>query len=101
MVIKDITFSSGYITLTRDSGVPKRYPIAAVLRALDIPALTYSQVQAVTALANLIAVLIRTLIDRQVLDESFLENDDYDLNAIIETIKNMGGDYGEPDLEVT
>ena len=63
--------------------------------------LTYAQVGAVTSLANLVAVLIRTLIDRQVLDESFLENDDYDLDAIIQSIEAMGGAYHEPDISVT
>lgn len=102
MAVKDIAFSSGYITITRESGAPTQYPIAAVLRALDIPkGLTYAQVGAITTLANLVVVLIRTLIDRQILDEAFLENDDLDLDAIIESIENMGGDYGEPDIEVT
>ena len=99
MAVKSLAFSSGYITVTNDDGPPVRYPIAGVLRALDIPTgLTYSQVAAISTLANLVAVLIRTLIDRQVLGASFLENDDYDLEAIISSIENMGGDYGEPDI---
>ena len=102
MAVKNITFEAGYLTLIRDDGAPTKYPIAAVLRALDIPTgLTYTQVGAITTLANLVAVLIRTLIDRQVLDESFLENDDYDLDAIIKTIEDMGGAYHEPDISVS
>jgi len=102
MAVKSLAFSAGYITVTNDDGPPVRYPIADVLRALDIPTgLTYAQVGAIKTLANLVAVLVRTLIDRQVLDESFLEDGDYNLDDVIESIENMGGDYGAPDLTVT
>ena len=96
-----ITLEPGFI-VTRDSngkGI-MRYPIASVLRAGDIPSLTYEQVQAITSLANLVAVLIRTLIDRGILDEQFMEDGDYDLNAIVQVIEDMGGDYAEPDISV-
>jgi len=70
-----------------------------MLRAADIPTgLTYTQVEAITTLANLLVVLIRTLIDRQVLNESFLEDGDYELDDIVASIENMGGDYVEPDI---
>lgn len=92
----------GFLTLTDEYGRSTKHSIADLLRAADIPVgLTYSQVGAITTLANLVAVLIRTLIDRKILDESFMEEDDYDLDAIVETIANMGGDYGEPDLTVS
>ena len=101
MAVKNIVFEEGYFVVHRDSGAPTRYAITDMLRAADIPTgLTYSQVQAVTALASLIAVLIRTLIDRQVLDESFLENDNLDLDHIIYSIEQMGGAYHEPDITV-
>lgn len=96
--VTNITFESGYIVVTKDSGSPKRYNIADMLRAADIPALTYSQVDQITTLANLVVVLVRTLIDRQILDESFLEDGGYNLDDIVETIEGMGGDYGDPDL---
>jgi len=96
--VKDITTQSGYLVITFDSGPPKQFPIADVLRAADIPALTYSQVASIKALANLIVILVRTLVDREVLDESFLEDGDIDLDDIVEAIENMGGDYGDPDL---
>ena len=102
MALQDIAFSSGYITITREGGNQTKYPIADVLRALDIPTgLTYAQVGAITTLANLVVVLIRTLIGRQVLDESFLEDGEYDLTAIVQSIEDMGGDYGEPDISVS
>ena len=101
-MIKSITFESGYIVITDDRGHSSRQGIASVLRAADIPVgLTYTQIGAITALANLIAVLIRTLIDKQVLNESFLEDDDLDLDHIIYAIEQMGGAYHEPDISVS
>lgn len=95
----DFTTEPGYILTTDGSGNRTSHSIAAILRAADIPAgLTYSQVSAVTALANLVAILIRTLIDRDVLNESFLEDGDLSLDDIVESIENMGGNFGEPDL---
>ena len=83
-------FEAGYIVTTDERGNRTRHAIADILRAADIPALTYSQVAAIKVLANLIVVLIRTLIDREVLNESFLEDDDFDLVAIIAVIENIG-----------
>ena len=102
MGIAQIIPESGYLVFVDDTGARTRYAIADMLRAADIPTgLTYAQVGAITSLANLVAVLIRTLIDRQVLNESFLEDGEYDLGSIIQTIEAMGGDYGEPDIAVT
>ena len=102
MAVKDIAFSAGFITVTRDDGPPTKYAIAEVLRALDIPTgLTYSQVGAITTLANLVVVLIRTLIAREVIGAEFLEEGEIDLEAITEAISDMGGDYSQPDLTVT
>ena len=96
--VANLEFEAGYIVVTDDNGHKTRYPIADVLRAADIPALTYSQVAQISTLANLVAVLVRTLIDNGTLGETFLEDGDYNLDDIVETIGNMGGDYGEPDL---
>ena len=102
MGIENILFEPGYMTLVQGSGPPVRHSVSSILRALDIPTgLTYEQVGAITTLANLIVVLIRTLIDRQVLDESFMEDGDYDLDAIIQSIEQMGGAYHEPDISVS
>jgi hypothetical protein len=90
----------GYIIVEID-GQKTQYPIAAILRAADIPALTYAQVGAIKTLANLVVVLIRTLIARDVLDEQFMEDGEYDLEAIVQTIEGMGGDFIEPDLTVS
>ena len=100
MAIKNVIFSSGFITLVRDEGADTKYAIADVLRALDIPTgITYTQVASISALANLVVILIRTLIDRDILNESFLEDDDIDLDHIIAAIEAMGGSYHAPGLE--
>jgi len=96
--VAEVEFESGYIVLTRPNGGRTRYPITEVLRAADIPALTYSQVAQITTLANLVVVMVRTLIDREVLNESFLEDGGYNLDDIVETLEGMGGDFGNPDL---
>lgn len=101
MAVAQIEFEAGQLVTTDSYGRKTSHPIASVLRATDIPVgLTYSQVGAVKALANLVAVLIRTLINREVLDESFLEDGGLDLEAIIFTIEEMGGAYHDPDLTV-
>jgi len=89
----------GYIVVEID-GQSTQYSMTEILLAANIPSLTYVQVGAIKTLANLIVVLIRTLIDRDILNESFMEDNDYDLAAIVKTIEDMGGDYGEPDLTV-
>lgn len=99
--VRSITFEAGYIVVQTDSGAPRKHSIADVLRAADIPSLTYTQVAAITALANLVVILIRTLIERGVLDESFADSlgMDWDLEHIIHAIEQMGGTYHEPDLD--
>lgn len=95
----DVHSEPGYIIIRRASGPPVRYPLAGLITPGDIPTgLTYTQVTSLTALANLIVVLIRTLIARDILDEDFLEKSDLNLDDVIEAIENMGGDYGDPDL---
>lgn len=100
MAIRSLGFESGFIVITEDNGQITRQPIASVLRALDIPTgLTYSQVASISALANLVVILIRTLMDKQVLNESFLEKDEISLEGIVEAIEAMGGNFEEPTLE--
>ena len=89
----------GYLVIEED-GRKSQLPIEDILRAVDMPIITYEKLKAVTALANMFAVLIRTLIARGVLGEDFMEEGDYSLEAIVQSIESMGGDYGEPDLSV-
>ena len=91
-----IDLTAGYITLTDSHGRATRHPIANVLRAADIPTgLTYSQVTAISTF------LIRTLIYRGYLDQNFMDDNQYNLDAIIEVLENMGADYDQPDITTT
>lgn len=100
-MIKDVRFTAGKLVVTDEFDRVRDYDIVNYLRAADIPAgLTYVQVQAITTLANFLVVLIRTLIDRQILGESFLEEGEYSLDDLIESIEDMGGAYHEPDITV-
>jgi len=95
-------YMPGYVVETDQSGNSTKRAIADMLRSADIPTgLTYEQVSAVTTLANLFAVLVRTLIDRGVLDESFMEGSEYSLDDLIEAVESLGGAYHEPDISVT
>jgi len=91
----------GFITVHNASGPPIKYPIADLLRAADIPALTQTQVVALKALANLEVILIRTLIEKEVLDETFADSlgMEFDLDYIVQAVENMGGSYDEPHLD--
>lgn len=42
--VEDISFEAGYITVRTNVGPPTRYPIADILRALDIPDLSATQI---------------------------------------------------------
>jgi len=99
----DVHSEPGYIIIQRASGPPVRYPLTDLIRVADVPTgLTYTQVASISALANLFSILIRTLIDRGILDETFGESDDdlsLDLEHIIKAIEDMGGTYHEPDLD--
>lgn len=91
----------GYLILEED-GRKSQLAIEKILRAADIPTgLTYAQVGAISTIANLLAMLVRTLISREVIGEEFLEEGEIDLLAFTEAIEQMGGDYGDPDISVS
>ena len=90
----------GYLVISED-GRKSQLAISEILRAADIPALTYEQVAAVKTLANLIADLTKKLIASNVLDAEFTGEDGYELEAIVQAIEGIGGNFGEPDLNTT
>ena len=91
----------GYLIWEID-GKRTQIAISTILRAADIPTgITYEQVGAIKTLADMFAVLYRAVITRDILDDGLLEDNGYDLPAVIQTIEDMGGDFGEPDLTVT
>ena len=98
----DVKSKPGFIIVSRASGPPAEYPLADILRAADIPTgLTYTQVQGLSVLANLVVILVRTLINRDVLDESFADDAglSLSLDGLIEAIEGQGGAYHEPVID--
>jgi len=91
--------AAGYLILEED-GRKSQIPISEILRAADIPALTYAQVFAIKTLANLIADLTKKLISANILPAEFTGEDGYELEAIVQAIEGIGGNFGEPDLNV-
>ena len=106
-VVKGVDVSEpGFITIATSSGPPTRYPVSDLLRAADIPVgLTHTQVAGITYLANLVVILIRTLIERGVLDETFADGTgedydlDWDLDHLIYVVEQLGGTYREPHFD--
>lgn len=102
MDVRVITTEPGFITIDTGSGPPRRIAIAGLLRQPDIPVgLTHEQVAGVSLLANLVVVLIRTLINKEVLDETFTDElgMDWDLDHLIYAIEQLGGAYHEPNFD--
>jgi len=77
-----IASEPGFITIDRGSGPPVRYPTGSRL------------------LASVLTALIRTMIERDLIDEDFADNCgmNLDLDGIIAAIEEVGGLYHNPDL---
>ena len=77
----DLT-EAGYITINTGTGHPVRYPTGSKL------------------LGNMVVALIRTLIERDVIDEDFADNCGMNitLDQMITAIETVGGAYHDPDL---
>ena len=95
-----LSAAAGYLIWEED-GKRTQIAIENILRAADIPMLTYEQVSSITTLANMFVVLIRTLQAKDIIDEDFMEKGEFDIYAIIQSLENMGGSYTDPDLNVT
>ena len=103
MNVQDIDVTEpGFITISRAAGPPVKYPIAELLRAADIPiGLTHEQVAGLGIIGSLLAILIRTLISRDVLNEGFVDDAgmSLDLDTMIFVIEQLGGSYHDPNLD--
>ncbi len=102
MTIREVTIEPGFLIIDTGSGPPRQVPITDVLRATDMPTnIDYTKVPTITTLANLIVILIRTLVKRDVLDESFADDIgmDWTLDHLIHVFEQMGGSYHNPDLD--
>ena len=103
MNTRGITVEPGFIVIDHGSGPPVAHPISEILRQLDIPVgLTHDQVAGVSLLANLMVIVIRTLIDKGILDETFADGEDdmnWDLDHLSYAIEQLGGSYIEPHFD--
>lgn len=87
MVVREITFEAGFIVVTKEGGgPPNKNAVKDILRAADIPVLTIDKLTVLSRLAKLTAIMLETLIDRKILDESFAN--DYDLDWMIEILED-------------
>lgn len=84
MTVENIEFESGYMVVHMDSGAPVRHDIADVLRAADIPDLNIGSMTLLTTLATIVQILVKTLVDKGILNDQFEDN--YDLQYIAETL---------------
>ena len=71
-VVKNISFEPGYIVVTTDEGVPRKYSATRFLQAADIPDLTIDSLTLLTNLAQVTMILVQTLIDKEILDEELV-----------------------------
>ncbi len=100
--VKVITTEPGFITIDTGSGPPRRISMKTLLTQPDIPiGLDHVQVYGLTILGNLLVVLVRTLIARGVLDETFADSAGLSssLDQLIHVIEGLGGAYHNPDLD--
>lgn len=94
----DVT-EPGYITIRRASGPPVRYPIADLLRGVDMPGdmtpdESTDMMPVLTSLANLLLIIVRTLMDRDILDEDYV--DGWDIQYLIQVlVTELGAEWGE------
>ena len=91
MAIKSISFEPGFMVLTDEVGERARQPIADILRALDIPALVISRVPPVTALANILIIVVKALLEANVIGEEL--SDEYDLEFLLAALKTLNAEW--------
>ena len=78
-------FEPGYIITTDDGGRRSRHAISAVLRPADIPDdLLISSLSLLTTLAQVVMVLVKTLIEKDILDEELVSG--FDMQYVLDTL---------------
>ena len=79
----------GFVTIDSGSGIPRRHAVAPSIRSADVPDVPITSLTLLTTLTEVLVVIVKTLIERGILDESF--HDDYDLQYIAETLQTELG----------
>jgi hypothetical protein len=99
--IKDISFDSGGMVIQYNGGPPKKIDWTTILAAADIPTgLTHTQVDGIRLLANVQVIILRTLLNAELIgDQLGSEGSEWDLEAVIYALEQMGGSFEEPDID--
>ncbi len=94
-MIKKVRFIAGKLEVTDDNSQVKVYDIANYLRAADIPSdLLISSLTLLTTLGNVVEVIVKTLIEQGILDESLVSG--YDMQYVLDTLKDdINTDIGD------
>jgi len=93
----------GYLVIDRGSGPPVRYDMTTTLLESGASAIgtgiTSSQVTGVKYLANLIAVILRVLKAKDIIDDDFSDGElAFSLDDIEYILGELGGSYVDPDF---
>jgi hypothetical protein len=83
MTVKDVRLVNGKLRVTTDIE-SKEYDIANYLQATDVPDLTISSLSLLTSLAQVVMVLVKTLVEQEQLDETLVSG--FDLQYVFETL---------------
>ncbi len=91
----DVKSMPGFVIIQGESGPPQAFPVADLIRPEDIPEMSSSEaiekIPALTSISNLIAILIKTLIEFQVIQDQFAgQHEDYDLEYIVDELEDLG-----------
>lgn len=97
MAIKTIAFEPGFIVITEEGGCRTRHPVTTILRALDIPALVISRLPPVTALANILIIVLRALLETDVISQGL--SDEYDLDFLIAALSTLEAEWDLSGME--
>jgi hypothetical protein len=99
--VQDIQFGSGYVTIVYDNGDTKQVRAIEFLggsyvasQGDTVPDLTIRSLTLLTTLSNVIEVIIKTLVDQGLLDESLIAG--YDMSYVLDTLKDdLNTDIGD------
>ena len=86
LAVTNVQLVPGFIQLTFENGAKYQIKITDVLRAADIPDLNIDSLTLLTNLAQVVAVIVKTLVDNATLDETLV--DGYDLGYVVETLED-------------
>ena len=84
MAIKNVQLIAGKLVVTPDEGGARSYDIANYLRAADIPDLTITSLTLLTTLAQVMMVLVKTLVEQDVIGEELVSG--FDLQYLLDTL---------------